>query len=242
MIAIAASSSAVVQVLDKAFMSGVLLMTAFWSAAAVTDHKRAPADKTPSTKATSSPAAVALGPTTAVAGPVATAAGPATTAVGQAATNPDAAVSARPHANAAAADGSMIAEHGSRGEQQNSSSLIAAELLDSMSYLQFCRMKLTAYNTLLKNVLTAVSTSAEVGWSECCPAATWHQVAAFALQERNALEQPARMCMGNYESSSSLSSSASSCCLSVFPLPNCTYYAFQTHSAHGITHMQHDPL
>ena len=155
MIAIAAWSSAVVQVLDKAFMSGVLLMTAFWSVAAATDHKRAPADKTPSTKATSGPAAVALDP--------ATAAGPATTAVGQAATEAGAAVSARPHADAAAADRSMIEEHVSRLEQQSSSSWVAAELLDSMSYLQFCRMKLTAYNTLLKNVLTAVSTSAEVG-------------------------------------------------------------------------------
>ncbi len=134
-------------------MSGVLLMTAFWSVAAATDHKRAPADKTPSIKATSSPAAVALGP--------ATAAGPATTAVGLAATKPGAAVSARPHANAAAADGSMLEEHAD--VQQSSSSLVAAELLDSMSYLQFCRMKLTAYNTLLKNVLTSVSTSAEVG-------------------------------------------------------------------------------
>ena len=136
-------------------MSGVLLMTAFWSAATDADHKRAPADKTPSTKATSGPAARALGP--------ATAAGLATTAVGPAATKPGAAVSARPHADAAAADRSMIEEHVSRLEQQNSSSWVAAELLDSMSYLQFCRMKLTAYNTLLKNVLTAVSTSAEVG-------------------------------------------------------------------------------
>ena len=157
-IAIAASSSAVVQVLDKAFMSGVLLMTAFWSVAAATDHKRAPADKIPPTKATSSPA---LG--------TATAAGPATTAVGQAV----AAVSARPHANAAAADGSMIEENASRAEQQGSSSLVAAELLDSMSYLQFCRMKLTAYNTLLKNILTSVSTNAEVGCFALCPAATW---------------------------------------------------------------------
>ena len=141
------------QVLDKAFMTGVLLMTAFWSAATDADHKRAPADKTPSTKATSGPAARALGP--------ATAAGLATTGVGPAATKPGAAVSARPHANAAAADGSMTEQHAD--VQQSSSSLIAAELLDSMSYLQFCRMKLTAYNLLLKNVLTAVSTSAEVG-------------------------------------------------------------------------------
>lgn len=154
-------------------MSGVLLMTAFWSVAAATDHKRAPADKTPSTKATSGPAAVALDP--------ATAAGPATTAVGQAATEAGAAVSARPHADAA--DRSMIEEHVSRLEQQNSSSLVAAELLDSMSYLQFCRMKLTAYNTLLKNVLTAVSTSAEVGRLESCPAATWLGFAGFALCE-----------------------------------------------------------
>lgn len=159
-IAIAASSSVMVQVLDKAFMSGVLLMTAFWSVAAATDHKRAPADTTSSTKATTSPAVVALGPATAEAGPTATAAGPATTAVGQAATEPGGAVTARPHATAAAPDGPMIEEH---GVEQSSSSLVAAELLDSMSYLQFCRMKLTAYNTLLKNVLTSVSTSAEVG-------------------------------------------------------------------------------
>ncbi len=160
MIAIAASSSAVVQVLDKVFMSGVLLMTAFWSAAAATDHKRAPADKVLSTKATSGPAARALGPATA-AGPATTAAGPATTAVGPAAAEPAAAVSARPHADAAAAGGSMVEEHAD--VQQSSSSLVAVELLDSISCLQFCRMKLTAYNTLLKNVLTAVSTSAEVG-------------------------------------------------------------------------------
>ncbi len=167
MIAIAASSSAVVQVLDKVFMSGVLLMTAFWSAAAATDHKRAPADAVLSTKATSGPAARALGPATAAgpattaAGPATTAARPATTAVGPAAAEPAAAVSARPHADAAAAGGSMIEEHAD--VQQSSSSLVAVELLDSISYLQFCRMKLTAYNTLLKNVLTAVSTSAEVG-------------------------------------------------------------------------------
>ncbi|KAA6423409.1 MAG: hypothetical protein FRX49_06470 [Trebouxia sp. A1-2] len=150
----AIDAAAVRQVLDKAFMSGVLLMTAFCSVAAATEHNRAPADKSLSTNVTTSPAGIALGP--------ATAAGPATTAVGQAATEPGAAVSARPHANGAAADGSMIQQHANRAEQQgSSSSLIAAELLDSMSYLQFCRMKLTAYNTLLKNVLTSVSTSAE---------------------------------------------------------------------------------
>ncbi|DBA78919.1 TPA: hypothetical protein ACH3X1_008798 [Trebouxia sp. C0004] len=137
-------AAAVRQVLDKAFMSGVLLMTAFWSVTAATDHKRGPADKTSSTKATASLAA-----------------GPTITAVGQATTEPGGAVSARPHANAAAAGGSMIEEHASRAKQQGNSSLVAAELLDSMSYLQFCRMKLTAYNTLLKNVLTSVSTSAE---------------------------------------------------------------------------------
>ena len=55
----------------------------------------------------------------------------------------------------------------------SSSSVIAAELLDNLSYLQFCRMRLTAYNSLLKSLLTAVSTSAQVETAnthtaDCC--------------------------------------------------------------------------
>ena len=210
----------VLQVLDKAFMSGVLLMTAFWSVAAVREQP-GPSHKSHSVTATSAPAATARSAATAslaatarsaatatasdatagatavrsaatatapaasagptAARPAAAAAAPAPTATGATGTqaelggtNPDlAATTATPTAGAdspataaAAAQESTMPVRVSDvqdSSSNSSSSLIAAELLDNLSYLQFCRMKLTAYNALLKNVLSSVSTSRQVG-------------------------------------------------------------------------------
>ena len=175
----------VLQVLDKAFMSGVLLMTAFWSVAAARDQP-GPPHKSHSLTATIAPAATAR--SAATAGP--TAARPATTAAaaapiatgatgteaGLGGTNTDLAGTATgPTAGAdlPAADAALTAAQESTmpvresdvqdSSSSSSSSLIAAELLDTLSYLQFCRMKLTAYNALLKNVLSSVSISRQVG-------------------------------------------------------------------------------
>ena len=149
-------------------MSGVLLMTALWSVAAPKDQpaqsalpsKRPQASKLSATP-NAAPATTATGcPATATA---ATSSHPAATATGPAASAAAAAAHLLPDATAAIGNVS-----GGLDAQQSSSSLIAVELLDSLSYLQFCRMKLTAYNTLLKNVLTAVSTDAQVSWHAYC--------------------------------------------------------------------------
>ena len=172
----------VLQVLDRAFMSGVLLMTAFWSTATAKQQPNQTA--TPSTRHNKPQAASPV-----PAGPAAVAATgniPSTTASSVAATagtspatpTPEPATAAMPEATADHVSGStsaavqqtltaataLQASNSVRGDEQSStSSQIAAELLDSMSYLQFCRMKLTAYNSLLKNTLTAVSADAQVG-------------------------------------------------------------------------------
>ena len=159
-----------VQVLDKAFMSGVLVMTAFWASAVV----RTPP---PLEKATASnnKARQSKVPTTAV-GPSATAAGSLAAAIkapfSQIATAADrksaAASDVLPAATArdtAATSGGPAQSTGSSSGAEahaNRSSLVGVQVLNSLSYLQFCRMRLTAYNTVLKAVLMSVSTSSQV--------------------------------------------------------------------------------
>lgn len=108
--------------MDRAFMTGVLLMTSFWQACAAIQQPAVHAHK----------------------------------------------------ASAAQRKAKHGAAQSSNSQLEIRNSLVAAELLDSLSYLQFCRMRLTAYNSLLKALLTAVSTSSQVlltlhatAWTDC---------------------------------------------------------------------------
>ena len=134
------------QVLDKAFMSGVLVMTAFW-ATAVAKHppnNSPPSDKT--AKASKHP--------------------PSRLAASAADDQPASSVSPSTAAQSVADACEDLAQSSGSCSgspaQPDSSSLVAVQVLNSLSYLQFCRMRLTAYNTLLKAVLTSVSSSAQV--------------------------------------------------------------------------------
>lgn len=127
------------QVLDRAFMTAVLLMTSFWQLTSSPAH---PSQQKQATAATSN------GKKNRNSGEVTSNSGKATNDL-------------------------VAADQGSSNtalESDSSSSLIAAQLMDNLSYLQFCRMRLTAYNSLLKTLLTAVSTSAQVSShsSFCC--------------------------------------------------------------------------
>lgn len=137
------------QVLDKAFMSGVLVMTAFW-ATAVARHlpdPPPPSDKTVKAsnskpwQSRSTASAADLQPASSMS-PSAAARGVADAVEGSAQTSDSLS--------------------GSPAQPDSSSSMVAVHVLNSLSYLQFCRMRLTAYNTLLKAVLAPVSASAQV--------------------------------------------------------------------------------
>ena len=120
------------QVLDRAFMTAVLLMTCFWQLTSSPAH---PSRQKQATAATSN---------------------------GKKHRNSEDVTS-----NSSKATNDLVAADRSSSNTAlqsdgSSSSLIAAQLMDNLSYLQFCRMRLTAYNSLLKTLLTAVSTSAQV--------------------------------------------------------------------------------
>ncbi|KAL3138059.1 hypothetical protein ABBQ38_005291 [Trebouxia sp. C0009 RCD-2024] len=144
----AVDAAAVRQVLDKAFMSGVLVMTAFW-ATAVARHlpdPPPPSDKTVKAsnskpwQSRSTASAADLQPASSMS-PSAAARGVADAVEGSAQTSDSLS--------------------GSPAQPDSSSSMVAVHVLNSLSYLQFCRMRLTAYNTLLKAVLAPVSASAQ---------------------------------------------------------------------------------
>ena len=163
-------------------MSGVLVMTAFWATAVATtpsapqppteNPSRAPSKKSNQEK--HQPAIVtAAGPSSSAAGPPPTglSSSKMPSASGTDASNSKRAVADPIKASAASATdaaGPLVAtavstEGSTESEgQHDSSSLVAAQVLSSLSYLQFCRMRLTAYNALLKSVLTSVSTSCKV--------------------------------------------------------------------------------
>ena len=117
------------QIMDRAFMTGVLLMTTCWQKAS------GPSLQAQQSQTTGSPSSSSN----------------AKRNRKEAKHSSDKQTSA--HFTAGKSDSSSATD---------SSSVIAAELLDNLSYLQFCRMRLTAYNSLLKSLLTAVSTSAQV--------------------------------------------------------------------------------
>ena len=164
------------QVLDKAFMSGVLVMTAFWATAVA----KVPASHTPLSH---KPAKASDRGSRSGAQHTATASRSAARAAGQwsvvtakvppssnssiAEQQQNSVTADRPSATAAAAVKSMASAGGpgSSGEstaQASSSSLVGVEVVSSLSYLQFCRMRLTAYNALLKAVLPSISASSQV--------------------------------------------------------------------------------
>lgn len=129
------------QVMDRAFMTGVLLMTTCWQSAS------GPSLQVQHSQTTGSPSS-----------------SNATRNRKEAKHSNDKQTSA--HITAGKSDSSTTTD-------SSSSSVIAAELLGNLSYLQFCRMRLTAYNSLLKSLLTAVSTSAQVETAtthtaDCC--------------------------------------------------------------------------
>lgn len=158
-----------VQVLDKAFMSGVLVMTAFWATAVAQNPLIAPASsdrmaRVSDTKARplSVPATAAAWLATAIKAPFRT-------------TTAEAASSGPPAAARTAAVSEGLTHSPSSGPgigtvpQTDAISLAAVQIMNSLSYLQFCRMRLTAYNTVLKAVLASVSTSPQVhSWPEVC--------------------------------------------------------------------------
>ena len=143
-------------------MSGVLVMTAFW-ATAVAQHAPthpAPSDRLAKASDTEArpcndPARAAASLATAIKAPFRT-----TTAVAASSVPPAAA------STAAVSEGLTQSSHLGPGSgtvpQIDDISLMAVQILNSLSYLQFCRMRLTAYNTVLKAVLASVSTSPQV--------------------------------------------------------------------------------
>lgn len=139
-------------------------MTAFWSTA-VAKHPTAqppPSDKI--AKASNAKARPSTAPATAATS-LATAIKAAFSRITTAATASSVPPPAAVQDTAATSKGvpqSSSSEPGSAISEVASSSLVAVQILNSLSYLQFCRMKLTVYNTLLKAVLTSVSTSPQV--------------------------------------------------------------------------------
>ena len=117
------------QILDRAFMTAVLLMTTFWQSTSSPIHSP---QQTQATAATSN--------------------------------------GKRDRSSTNVTSNSSKTNTDEPEAADQSSSLIAAQCIDSLSYLQFCRMRLTAYNSLLKMLLTSVSTSAQVAShsSFCC--------------------------------------------------------------------------
>lgn len=178
------------QMLDKAFMSGVLVMTAFWATAAT---KAAALHQLPSDE----PAKTSLTEAVSRAQGIGPGGGPAGSAAGSmvTATNPPTSIAQQPHnavtphcssatlatpATAATAvqsvasagrpgsSGHSTAQDSSSSNSSISSSLVGVEIVSSLSYLQFCRMRLTAYNALLKAVLPSISASSQVTQSSAC--------------------------------------------------------------------------
>lgn len=134
------------QVLDRSFMAAVLLMTTMWQATAVKERLAQNQFHRESSSASPAPAI-------------------------RPASNNDKSLVAHMYSRlslgwrsaATTKDGNKNASSSnSRDCAQGRSASIAAELLNSLSYLQFCRMRLTAYNALLKGLLSAVSSSAQV--------------------------------------------------------------------------------
>lgn len=144
-------------------MSGVLIMTAFW-ATAVAQHSPthpAPSDrlaKASDTKARPSdnPATAAASLATAIKAPFRTTTAAAASSIPPAGARTPVAIS------------EGLTQSPSSGPSSGTVpriddiSLVAVQILNSLSYLQFCRMRLTAYNTVLKAVLASVSTSPKV--------------------------------------------------------------------------------
>lgn len=150
------STCANAQVLDKAFMSGVLVMTAFW-ATAVAKNPTAPpppSDKTvkvPNNTAKPSNATGIIAPFRWT-----------TTAADASSVPPPAAAKDTAATSMGVTHSSSSGPSSGITPEIDSSSLAAVQILNSLSYLQFCRMRLTAYNTVLKAVLTSASTSPQV--------------------------------------------------------------------------------
>ena len=146
-------------------MSGVLVMTAFWATAVAKSATVHPpfSDKiakasNAKTRLSNAPATAATSLATAIKAPFTriTPAAAASSAPPPAAAKVTAAAFEIPAQSPNSGPGSGIVS------EVDSKSLLAVQILNSLSYLQFCRMRLTAYNTVLKAVLTSVSASPQV--------------------------------------------------------------------------------